>query len=42
MIGDAVFDIEMAHAAGVRAIAVSWGFQPRAALEARQASCNRR
>jgi phosphoglycolate phosphatase len=34
MIGDAVFDIEMAHAAGVRPIAVSWGFQPRAALEA--------
>jgi phosphoglycolate phosphatase len=34
MIGDAVFDIEMAHAAGVKAIAVSWGFQSRAALEA--------
>ncbi|MGE4248584.1 MAG: HAD-IA family hydrolase [Parvibaculaceae bacterium] len=34
MIGDAVFDIEMAHAAGVRPIAVSWGFQPRAVLEA--------
>jgi phosphoglycolate phosphatase len=34
MIGDAVFDIEMAHAAGVKPIAVSWGFQPRAALEA--------
>jgi phosphoglycolate phosphatase len=34
MIGDADFDIEMAHAAGVRPIAVSWGFQPRAALEA--------
>lgn len=33
MIGDAVFDIDMAHAAGVRAIAVSWGFQPRASLE---------
>lgn len=33
MIGDAVFDIDMAHAAGVRAIAVSWGFQPRDALE---------
>jgi phosphoglycolate phosphatase len=34
MIGDAVFDIEMGHAAGVKPIAVSWGFQPRAALEA--------
>jgi phosphoglycolate phosphatase len=34
MIGDAVFDIEMAHAARVRPIAVSWGFQSRAALEA--------
>lgn len=33
MIGDAVFDIEMAHAAGVRPIAVSWGFQPRRTLE---------
>jgi len=33
MIGDAVFDIDMAHAAGVRAIAVSWGFQPPASLE---------
>ncbi len=28
MIGDAVFDMEMASAAGVRAIAVSWGLQP--------------
>jgi phosphoglycolate phosphatase len=34
MIGDAVFDIEMAHAAGVKPIAVSWGFQPKTALEA--------
>jgi phosphoglycolate phosphatase len=33
MIGDAVFDIDMAHAAGVRAIAVSWGFQPLSSLE---------
>ncbi len=33
MIGDAVFDIDMAHAAGVRSIAVTWGFQPLAALE---------
>lgn len=28
MIGDAVFDMEMAQAAGVRPIAVSWGLQP--------------
>ena len=33
MIGDAVFDIEMGHAAKVKTIAVNWGFQPRAALE---------
>lgn len=33
MIGDALFDIEMAHAAGVKAAAVSWGFQPKAVLE---------
>jgi phosphoglycolate phosphatase len=33
MIGDAVFDIEMAHAAGVKPVAVGWGFQPRAVLE---------
>lgn len=33
MIGDALFDIEMAHAAGVRVAAVSWGFQPKAVLE---------
>lgn len=33
MIGDAVFDIDMAHAAGVRAIGVSWGFQSLASLE---------
>ncbi|HTN98308.1 MAG TPA: HAD-IA family hydrolase [Nordella sp.] len=33
MIGDAVFDIDMAHAAGVKVVAVSWGFQPRAVLE---------
>ncbi|UJW86346.1 HAD family hydrolase [Devosia sp. SL43] len=32
MIGDAVFDIEMANAAGVRSIAVSWGLQPVDAL----------
>lgn len=34
MIGDAVFDIEMARAAGVRSIAVSWGLQPVDALRA--------
>lgn len=33
MIGDALFDIEMAHAAGVKVAAVSWGFQPKAVLE---------
>lgn len=33
MIGDAVFDIDMAHAAGVKVVAVSWGFQPSAVLE---------
>jgi phosphoglycolate phosphatase len=34
MIGDAVFDIQMANAAGVRSIAVAWGLQPLAALVA--------
>ena len=34
MIGDAVFDIEMAGAAGVRSIAVSWGLQPVDTLRA--------
>ena len=28
MIGDAVFDIEMAKAAGVRSIGIAWGLQP--------------
>ena len=28
MIGDTTFDMEMARAAGVRAIAVSWGYHP--------------
>jgi phosphoglycolate phosphatase len=28
MVGDAVFDMEMAQAAGVRGIGVSWGLQP--------------
>ncbi len=34
MVGDSVFDMQMAKAAGARAIAVSYGFQPVAALEA--------
>lgn len=34
MIGDAVFDIQMANAAGVRSIGVAWGMQPVAALVA--------
>ena len=34
MVGDAVFDIQMAHAAGVRSIGVAWGLQPVAALVA--------
>ena len=34
MVGDAVFDIEMAQAAGVKSIAVSWGLQPVAKLRA--------
>lgn len=32
MIGDALFDIDMAHAAGVKAVAVGWGFQPQGVL----------
>lgn len=32
MIGDTVFDVEMARAAGVRAIGVSWGYHPPAEL----------
>ena len=34
MIGDAVFDMEMAQAAGVHGIGVSWGFQPAERLRA--------
>lgn len=34
MVGDSSFDIEMAIAAGVAPIAVSWGFQPVATLQA--------
>lgn len=32
MIGDTSFDMEMARAAGMRAIGVSWGYHPREAL----------
>jgi phosphoglycolate phosphatase len=34
MVGDSSFDIEMAVAAGVVPVAVSWGFQPAASLVA--------
>ncbi|WP_186416846.1 HAD-IA family hydrolase [Bosea sp. CS1GBMeth4] len=34
MVGDSTFDMEMAVAAGVTPVAVSWGFQPVAALRA--------
>ena len=34
MVGDSTFDMEMAVAAGVTPVAVSWGFQPVAALQA--------
>jgi phosphoglycolate phosphatase len=37
MIGDTSFDMQMAQAAGVHGIGVTWGYHPRAALrEARQ------
>ncbi len=32
VIGDTSFDMEMARAAGARAIGFSWGYHPRAAL----------
>ena len=32
MIGDSIFDMQMAKAAGARAIGVAWGFQPVEAL----------
>lgn len=32
MVGDSVFDIQMAEAAGVRSIAVGWGYYPPAIL----------
>ncbi|MDR3494868.1 MAG: HAD-IA family hydrolase [Ancalomicrobiaceae bacterium] len=34
MVGDSSFDMEMARAAGVHALAVGWGYQSVAALEA--------
>ena len=34
MIGDTTFDIDMAHAAGVRAVGVAWGYHPVEALAA--------
>jgi phosphoglycolate phosphatase len=34
MVGDTTFDVEMAAAAGVRSVAVSWGYHPVAALRA--------
>jgi phosphoglycolate phosphatase len=34
MVGDTTFDIEMAAAAGVRSVAVSWGYHPVEALRA--------
>jgi len=34
MIGDTSFDMDMARAAGVRSIAVTWGYHSRAALDA--------
>jgi phosphoglycolate phosphatase len=37
MIGDTSFDMEMAAAAGVQAIGVSWGYHPVSALEGARA-----
>ncbi len=34
MIGDTSYDMEMAHAAGARALGVSWGYHDRATLHA--------
>ena len=34
MVGDTSFDMEMARAAGARAIGVAWGYHPKALLEA--------
>lgn len=35
-VGDAPFDLDAAHAAGIAAIAVTWGFFPREVLEERR------
>jgi phosphoglycolate phosphatase len=32
VVGDTAFDMEMARAAGARAIGVAWGYHPREAL----------
>lgn len=34
MVGDSGIDLEMAHAAGMQAVGVSWGYRPRAELAA--------
>lgn len=34
MVGDTTFDVQMARAAGVRAVGVSWGYHPADALRA--------
>jgi phosphoglycolate phosphatase len=34
MVGDTTFDMEMARAAGARAVGVAWGYHPTALLEA--------
>jgi phosphoglycolate phosphatase len=34
VVGDTVFDLEMARAAGARAIGVAWGYHPASALRA--------
>jgi phosphoglycolate phosphatase len=33
VVGDTIYDIEMARAAGASGIGVTWGYHPRAALE---------
>lgn len=38
MVGDTVYDIAMARAAGVTAIGVAWGYHSHAALEEAGAS----
>ncbi len=39
MIGDTVFDVEMARAAGTPSIGVSWGYHEPAELSAAGAHC---